>query len=231
MVDTYSVELDTDGLHRNLGGGIPSGALVLVVGAFGAGKSAICQRLLFGFLRNHHSATYISTEFTMKGFIEQMKSLNYNSVDYLLNKELLYIPVFPLIGKHKKRDDFLSLLVGKQHLYERDIIIVDTFSALVKYDIDQDRVLDVLAFFKKLTGKGKTIILTVQPDELAEELIRPFKTDSEVYLDIVMASLEGASTRTIQVRRFAGSTKPIVEATGFRIEPKVGFIIDITSVA
>ena len=231
MAEIYSVELDSDGLHRNMGGGLPTGSLVLLVGAYGAGKSAVCQRLLFGFLRNHHSCTYISTEFTMKGFIEQMKSLGYNVVDYLLNKQYLFIPIFPLIGKAKKRDEFLHTLMTTQHLYDREIVIIDTFSALVKHSIDQDRTLECLAFFKKLAGKGKTIILTMQPDELSDEVMKPFLTDSDIYLDLVMANLEGATTRTMVVRRYTGSAKPIVEATGFRIEPKVGFIIDITAVA
>jgi archaellum biogenesis ATPase FlaH len=35
----------------------------------------------------------------------------------------------------------------------------------------------------------------------------------------------------MQVHRFGKTTEPITDAIGFRIEPKIGFIIDITTVA
>lgn len=231
MVEIFSIELERDGLHRNLGGGFPKGSIVLIVGTHGAGKSAISQRLAYGFLRNHHSATVISTEFTTKGFIDQMKSINYNIVDYLLNRELLYIPVYPLIGRPRGREDFLGRLMRSKQLYERDIVMIDTFSALIKNDIDRERAIKVLAFFKKLAGMSKTIILSLDPTELNDEIMAPFRSDSDVYLDIKMRTLEGSTTRTIVVNRYTASAAPVIEATGFRIEPKVGFIIDITTVA
>jgi flagellar protein FlaH len=231
MVEIYDIEIERDGLHRNLGGGFPKGAVVLINGEYGSGKSAICQRLAFGFLHNEHSVTMISTEFTTKSFIDQMKSLNYNVVENLLNKELLFIPVHPLIGKPRKRDDFLGRLTRSKQLYERDIVFIDTFSSLVKNDIDMERSLDALSFFKKLAGMNKTIILTVETGEIRDEVLSPFKSDSDIYLEITKRTLEGQTTRTLVVNRYVNSAAPIVEITGFRIEPKVGFIIDITTVA
>jgi len=231
LTDTFSIEIERDGLHRNLGGGFPKGSIVLFVGAHGSGKSAVTQRILFGFLRHRHSCTMISTEFTTKGFIDQMKSINYNMVDYLLNKELLFIPVYPLIGKARSREDFLGRLMRSKQLYERDIIIIDAFSALIKNDIDMERALTVLSFFKKLAGMGKTVILTVETGDLEENILAPFKSDTDVFIDIKMRTLEGNTTRTLVVNRYTASAGPIIEATGFRIEPKVGFIIDITTVA
>jgi flagellar protein FlaH len=231
VVEIYNLEIERDGLHRNLGGGFPKGSIVVLMGDHGAGKSAICQRVLYGFLRNQHSATMISTEFTTKGFIDQMKSMNYNIVDYLLNRELLYIPVYPLIGKLRGREDFLGRLMRSKQLYERDIVFIDTFSALIKNDIDMERAIKVLGFFKKLAGMSKTIILTMETGELKEDILAPFQSDSDVYLDLKMRTLEGQTTRTMVINRYTSSAAPVVEATGFRIEPKVGFIIDITTVA
>jgi len=160
-----------------------------------------------------------------------MKSINYNIVDYMLNREFLFIPVYPLIGKAREREDFLGRLMRSKLLYERDIIIIDAFSALIKNDIDMERAIHALSFFKKLAGMGKTIILTIEAGDLDEDIIAPFKSDSDVFIDIKMRTLEGSTTRTLVVNRYAASAGPIIEATGFRIEPKVGFIIDITTVA
>ncbi|MEW5759885.1 MAG: ATPase domain-containing protein [Candidatus Thermoplasmatota archaeon] len=225
------MELERDGLHRQFGGGIPKGAVMVLVGAFGSGKSAVCQRLLYGFLKNGHSATLISTEFTTRGFIEQMKSLEYNIVTYLLNRALLYIPVYPLIGKVRERGDFLGRLMESKVLYERDILLIDTFSSLVKHDIDMSRAIKALSLFKKLVAKNKTIILTIEEGELPPEILYPFQSDTEIYTTIKTRIIEGTTNRILHINRYTGSRYPVVELTGFRVEPKIGFIIDITTVA
>ena len=66
---------------------------------------------------------------------------------------------------------------------------------------------------------------------MAPEILAPFKSDTDVFLEIKMMSIGGSTTRTIAVNRYTSSAAPVIEATGFRIEPKVGFIIDITTVA
>jgi len=231
MPELYKIELERDGLHRNLGGGFPKGAIVIMQGKQGAGKSAVSQRLLFGFLKNGHSVTMVSTEFTTKSFLDQMKSLDYNVVNYLLNRELLFIPSYPLIGKARERTDFLDRVMNSKQLYERDIIFFDTFSALVKNDIDEHKAIRTLAFFKKLAGMNKTIIMTLEEGDIPENVISPFKSDADIYISLNMQMMEGTTVRTIMVKRYVQSLLPVVEATGFRIEPLRGFIIDITTVA
>ena len=231
MAELYEFELDRDGLHRSLGEGFPKGMIALVIGEYGAGKSAIMQRLCYGFLRNGVTVTYVSTELTTKGFIDQMKSLEYPVVNYLLSGNLLFIPVYPLIGKAVPRDEFLNKLMEAKQLYDRNILIIDTFSSLTKKDLKGSRSLQVLAFFKKLTALNKTIILTMDEEEIPERIMSPFQSDSEIYITIKKSVFEGATTRTMQVHRFGKTTEPVTDAIGFRIEPKIGFIIDITTVA
>ena len=231
MAELYEFELDRDGLHRSLGEGFPKGMITLVIGEYGSGKSAIMQRLCYGFLRNGVTVTYVSTELTTKGFIDQMKSLEYPVVNYLLSGNLLFIPVYPLIGQAVPRDEFLNRLMEAKQLYDRDILIIDTFSSLTKKDLKGSRSLQVLAFFKKLTALNKTILLTMDQDEIPEHILSPFQSDSEIYITIKKAVFEGATTRTMQVHRFGKTTEPVTDAIGFRIEPKIGFIIDITTVA
>ena len=231
MADIYRIELERDGLHRNLGGGFPKGSIVLLEGEHGSGKSAVCQRLLYGFLKNNNTVTLVSTEFTTKGFIAQMKSLNYNVVDYMLAKSFLFIPVYPIVGQSRNREDFLGRLLTAEALFERDIIIIDTLSSLVKYDIDVERTLETIAFFKKLAGRNKTIIITMDKNDMSDELMERFRSDSDVFLEIRKTIIEGSTTRSIVVKRFTGCTEPIIEVTGFRMESKVGFIIDITTIA
>ena len=82
--DLYSLGLeDRDRLNKELGGGIPPGSIVLVEGAYGAGKSVTSQRFLYGICQEGNTVTYLSTEFTTSGFIQQMHSLDYDVVDLL----------------------------------------------------------------------------------------------------------------------------------------------------
>lgn len=210
---------------------MPKGTLGLLEGKYGAGKSAILQRFAYGFLKNGVTVTYISTELTTKGFIEQMRSLDYPVTPYLLNRDLLYIPVFPLIGEAIPRHEFLDKLMETKELYEREVTIIDTFSSLVKNDLRGQRGIQALSFFKKLAGLNKTILLSVDPVDLDEKTLAPLRADTDLYLSISMGSIEGSTVRALNVNRFGGSQEPVGDSIGFRIEPKIGFIIDITTVA
>jgi len=231
VADQYRFEIERDGLHRNLGAGFPKGGVGLLEGKYGAGKSAILQRLTYGFLKNGVTVTYISTELTTKGFIEQMKSLDYPITPYLLNRDLLYVPVFPLIGEAVPRQHFLDKLMDTRQLYEREVTIVDTFSSLVKADLRGQRAIQALAFFKKLAGLNRTVLLSVDPIDIDERTLAPLRTDTDIYLTISMGTIEGSTVRALNVNRFGGSLEPVGDSIGFRIEPKIGFIIDITTVA
>ena len=175
--------------------------------------------------------TYISTELTTKGFIEQMRSLDYPITPYLLNRDLLYVPVFPLIGEAMPRANFLDKLMDTKELYDREVTVVDTFSSLVKADLRGQRAIQSLAFFKKLAGLNRTILLSVDPVDLDEKTLAPLRADTDIYMTISMGSIEGQTVRALNVNRFGGSLEPVGDSIGFRIEPKIGFIIDITTVA
>ncbi len=231
MSELYKFEIDRDGLHRQLGAGIPKGSILLLEGKYGAGKSAILQRLTYGFLKNGVTVTYISTELTAKGFIEQMRSLDYPITPYMLNKDLLYIPVFPLIGEAMPRYQFLDKLMDTKELYEREVTVIDSFSSLCKADLRGQRAIQVLAFFKKLSGLNRTIMFSVDPVDLDDKTLAPLRADSDIYMSITMGSIEGSTVRALNVNRFGSSSEPVGDAIGFRIEPKIGFIIDITTVA
>src|SRR6056297_2147555 len=83
--DLYSLGMeDHDRLNKELGGGIPGGSIVLIEGDYGAGKSAMSQRFTYGLCEEGHSVTLVSTELTVRGFIDQMHSLSYDMEEHLL---------------------------------------------------------------------------------------------------------------------------------------------------
>lgn len=230
-MEVYQFDLEQDGLHRHLAGGLPKGSTTLIEGEDGSGKSVVVQRLAYGFLSHDYSVTYISTELTTKGFIDQMDSLNYPILDFLLNEKLLFIPVFPLIGRLKSRQDFLKRFLQARELFENDIIIIDTFSALVQQEICNDNALKVISFFKKLAGKSKSILISFDPKDLEDCTSAPFRSISDIYLNLKLGIDEGNLTHTMYVNRFGNAVGRVGNTIGFRIEPGAGFIVDITTVA
>lgn len=231
MGETYKLQIPRDDLHDQLGQGLPAGTITLIEGAHGTGKSALVQRMIYGFLSNQHSVTCISTEMTVKDFINQMYSLDYPISSWLLNGKLKFVPVYPLVGKARKRNDFLGMLMDGEELYKSDIMIIDTFSSLVSNSLQgEENSISVLSFFKRLTGMGKTIVLTVDTAELNPKALAPFESDSQVYLNIAVSQVGGMISRSIMVKRFGGTEYRVSPVVGFRIEPNVGMVIEITSV-
>jgi flagellar protein FlaH len=229
--DIYLLDLEQDGLHVQLSRGIPRGSLNLIEGENGSGKSALVQRLAYSFLQHNYTVTYISSELTTKGFIDQMNSLGYPLLEYILARRMLFIPVYPLIGKILPREDFAKKLLGERALYDNEIIIIDTFSSLVREDIDPRSAHGVISFFKKLCGKSKSFIITIDPTEMKDDVRAPFRAASDVYLTLKTRLTGGNIEHTINVNRFIGAKGHIGDTIGFRLEAGVGFIVDITTIA
>lgn len=230
MSTVYSFEIQSDELNDKLGGGFPKGSLVVIEGGSGGGKSTICQRITYGLIEKDTSVTFISTQLTTKGYINQMYSLNYPIASHLLKDRLLYIPVMPLVQSAKSRIDFIERLMGAKELFEKDVIVIDTISSLIKYSANTEKSLELISFFKKLNGMGKVIILTIEPSELGEDIASMFRSSCDVYMTLKSKALGAEVKRKVVVNKFTGAKGPVGQMIGFRIEPKVGLVVEIASV-
>ncbi len=226
-----SFDLPRDELCRKLGRGFPSGSIVLIEGGTGSGKSTVCQRLAYGLMENGSSVTYVSTQLTTKGFINQMYSLGYSIATFLLKKKLLYIPVLSLMSPNPSRLDFIERLRAGKELYDNDVIIIDTISSLIKHSVNVEKSLELVSFFKRLTGIRKTIILAVEPSELASNVHSEFVAACDVNLYLKISTLGSNIKRTIIVNKFTGAAASVESMIGFRIESNVGLVVEIASVS
>lgn len=236
----YKIHLERDELNERFGGGIPEGALVVIEGEYGSGKSVLVERLLYGFLRNHLRVTVVSTELTTLHFIEQMHSLDYPVEEYLLDQRLLFLPVYPIIGYRGKKTDLLERLVKAKRMYEQDVIIIDAYSTLLKQwiksvdgsDLDpMTGVEETLFLFKLLTARGKTIVLSMEPGEVPTDISSILRAAADVYMTLKVDLTGGTVGRYVFVRRFERAEKAVADIVPFRVEPKTGFIVEIKSVS
>src|SRR5574341_2541939 len=192
-------ELERDELNKKLGGGFPEGSIVFIEGGNGNGKSAIAQRMAFGLLNNNISVTFVTTQLTTKGFINQMHSLNYSVTSYLLKNQLLLIPVLPLIKSSRTRSNFIELLMGAKELFDKKAIIIDTLSSLIRSSADANKSIELISFFKKITGMGKTIIITADGTELDKDILSEFISSSDIYINLKQKTLGSDIKRTMIV--------------------------------
>jgi flagellar protein FlaH len=226
-----SFELERDEFNKKLGGGFPTGSIILIEGVNGSGKSAIAQRIAFGLLNNNTPVTFISTQLTTKGFIYQMYSLDYPIGPHLLKNRLLFIPVLPLIKATKTRTDFIELLMGAKKLFDNNVIVIDTLSALIRSSADSKKSIELIGFFKKITGMGKTIIITADGTELEKEILTEFVSSSDVYINLKVKQMNNDIKRIAVVNKFTGARAPVGSMIGFRIEPNAGLVVEIASVS
>ncbi len=227
----YSFILDRDELNQMLGGGFPKGSLIMIDGPSGSGKSALCQRFAYGLLDNKTTVTYVSTQLTTKNFIRQMNSLEYPIGIRLLKGELLYIPVFPLLKESKPRIDFIKRLMSAEVLFEKNIIIIDTLSALIRYGTDAQKSLELISFFKKLTGMQKTIIITMDSTEMPQNVVNEFKDAAEILITLKMRQMGTEILRTMMINKYSRPEIQVGAMIGFKVEAKSGVMINISGVS
>lgn len=226
-----NVQLARDELHRSLGGGIPQNSLILLEGQEGAGKSAITQRLVYGLLKNDYTVTYISTELNTMGFVEQMASLDYNVTDYLLFEKILFIPMFPYLGKRKLADNFIDNLMATKTLFEKDFIVFDTFSfLLIHSNITEGKLFDFMRFLKKVNALGKTILFSVDKNHSVDpKFTIMMKSVCDLYWTVETQMSAGELVRVVKFHRFKRAGDKILPGVPFKIEPGKGFAIEIAS--
>jgi flagellar protein FlaH len=238
---------DHDRLNKELGGGIPRGSIVLAEGDYGAGKSALSQRLTYGFCEEGHSVTFLSTELTTRGFIDQMHSLSYNMVDHLLDENVLFLHAdFDTSGTFSgdgdgERQELLTRLMNAEVMWQSDVIVIDTFDAilrndpqfeaLVRQNEERQAALEIIGFFRDIISQGKVVVLTVDPSTVDEEAIGPFRSIADVFLELEMVEVGNDVRRQIAVKRFAGMGQQVGDSIGFSVRSGTGIVIESRSVA
>lgn len=230
-VQYLDVMLRTDELHRKIGAGLPKGMIMLVEGEDGGGKSIVAQRFLYGILKNGHTATLVCSEMTTKDFVNQMKSVEYDIHSYLTSGKFLYIPMFPRIGKVVPRTDFLERLMKAEQLFKNEVIIIDTLNSLIAETISKEELFKLISFLKKISNLDKTIIITANPGMLDPYFMNILRGMVDIHFKLEIKMVGGNLKRAIKIYRFRGSSITVASTLGFRVEPKIGFVIEIAAVA
>ena len=252
MQDTRNIRSlgldDHDRLNKELGGGIPRGSIVLMEGDYGAGKSAISQRMAYGFCEEETTVSFLSTELTIGGFLDQMNSLSYDVVDHLLDERMLFLHadldtggVLSGNSDDENRMDLLTRLMDAETMWTADVVIVDTFDAILRNDPtfealirkneERQATLEIISFFRDMISEGKIIVLTVDPSTVDGDAIGPFRAIADVFIELEMIEVGNDVRRQVSVKRFAGMGEQVGDTIGYSVRSGTGIVIESRSVA
>lgn len=233
----HSVGLEArDRVNHSVGGGFPTGSLVLVEGGTGAGKSVLASRFVYGFCEQGTDVTMVSTESTAGEYVDQMNSLSYDIVDHLLADRLRFF-------RAPTADDrpLLARLLAPGALWQTDVVAVDGFGALCRNDPqfgptlgtgNEDRAMErVTARLDAPLSADRLVILTVDPQRLTERALGPLRSAADVYLELVSEAVGQEIRKKALVRRFAGMKRPVDDTIAFSVQQGRGLVIESRTIA
>ena len=230
--ELLNIDLDRDEMSSKFGGGIPKSSIVLVEGEDGAGKSILAQRIVYGLLRNGHTATYISSELTTTGFVKQMASVDYNVKYDMLDNRLLFLSLFPYLGESELGEEMMERILVTRKLFEKEVIIFDTLSFLIiKETVGVKQAFALIKRLKKITGLDKTLVFCVDPEHINPTFLTLLRNVSDVYLNLEVKMVLGNWLRVLNVKRFKMSGDETTPAIPFKVEPSVGVSIELASLS
>ncbi len=228
--DGYEFTLEQDSLSNAMGARLPNRSLWMIQGEVGSGKSLVSQRLIFGLLENGSKVLVITTELTTRGWIEQMESIGYPVTDYIASGMLMVFSRFGVIAEAKEGVDLFDVLESDA-VEKADVVVVDAASALIPEGMESSQHLATLQKLRKICSESRSLLLTVDPHEMDGKLLHKLRSSCEVLLDMNAGFVGGEIKRTIVVTRFLRAAGPVQASVGWRVEPYMGFIVDITAVS
>ncbi len=228
--DGFPFVLETDSLADSMGSRLPNRSLYIVQGDVGSGKSLMGQRLSFGLAENDVKVLVITTELTTRGWIEQMESIGYGVTEFIRTGQLMVFSRFGTIAEALPNIG-LQQVLDSEAVSKADIVIIDSASSLMPDDLDENGRFKMMQNLRKITSEGRSIMLCVDENEMDSKLLHTLRASSEVVLDMRTAMIGGDIKRNIVVTRYLRAVGPVQSSIGWRVEPSMGFIVDITAVS
>lgn len=216
IISSRNMELDS-----KMGGGLPVGSLTLIEGTSGAGKSVLCQQILWGALEEGFTAALFTSENTVKSLVPQMASIDLDILDFLLLSKLRVYPVeLSRLGA-----DAPTALLGAMRTeasHGRRVLAIDSFTATA-VSIERDR--DVVGFFeacKRLCAEGITVLITLHTEGVSNDLANPIRSMCDAHLRLRTEQDGQRLVKTLEVAKVRGASSVTGAVVGFDVEPGWG---------
>lgn len=223
---------EKDGFAERFGEKIPTGSLVFIEGEEGTGKSIFCQRFCVSLLKNDHTCSYVSSQFTIKRFLRQTASVGYDVRHYLMRGKFFFISTEVTLAETLPKHTFLEGLLTCRKLFDLEVIFIDSLSTLLSESLTKEKIVGLTSFFNRIAGSGKIIFLTANPTEWPEEIHRTFRMAADVHFRVAREAMPGVGVvHNIYLEKFNGARRKYEPMTTFSVRPGVGLTIESSGVA
>ena len=158
------VSTGISGLDEMLGGGIPEGHVVAVVGTYGTGKSTFGLQFINEGLKNGEKAIFLSLEEDVESIIETAQSFGWDFQRYMDEDKLAIIKIEPgnaaaAVKKiQSELPDYIKSFGAKRFVLDSASLLEMTF------DTRKDARTNIFYLAKMVKSAGATAIFTAEAD-------------------------------------------------------------------
>jgi archaeal flagellar protein FlaH len=211
-------------IDRRLGGGLPIGSLTLVEGESDAGKSVLCQQMIWGSLNDGFSAVLFTTENTIRSLVSQMDSLGLGILDYLLLGRFKIYDIKQSRIQGKADETFAIILKTIEKNPKYQLIIVDALTPMLPIATD----VEILHYFercKHFCDEGRTIVNVTHSYALDSGVLVRVRSASDAHLRLMIEKVGDKLVKTLEVAKVRGAVSTTGNVVTFDVEPEVGMKI------
>jgi flagellar protein FlaH len=219
IISTGHPEID-----KKLGGGVPMGSLTLVEGQSDAGKSVLCQQLIWGSLKNGHKVLVFTSENSARSLLSQMYSLGLFVLDYMLLGNLKVYSMKPSeIGLNSSKT-FETILktIDKNRGYQ--LIVLDSLTPIISGTNDSE-LLNYFEQCKIFCDQEITILNVIHTNAVNNNILIRLRSACDAHLKLTLEKIGDKLVKTLEVAKVRGAIDNTGNIVTFEVEPEIGMKI------
>jgi archaeal flagellar protein FlaH len=219
IISTGHPEID-----KKLGGGLPIGSLTLIEGQSDAGKSVVCQQMIWGSLKSNYQVIVFTSENSARSLVKQMDSLGLGILDYMLLGKMKVYNMRPSEIKlnASKTLEIILETIGKNSSYQ--LIILDSLTPIVSATNDGE----LLSYFercKSFCDQNRTIINVLHTYAVNNDILIRLRSACDAHLKLTIEKIGDKLVKTLEVAKIRGAAQTTGNIVTFEVEPEVGMKI------
>jgi flagellar protein FlaH len=219
IISTGHPEID-----KKLGGGLPIGSLTLIEGQSDAGKSVVCQQMIWGSLKSNYKVIVFTSENSARSLVKQMDSLGLGILDYILLGKMKVYNMRPSEIKLNASKTLETILetIGKNNSYQ--LIILDSLTPIVSATNDGE----LLSYFercKSFCDQNRTIINVLHTYAVNNDILIRLRSACDAHLKLTIEKIGDKLVKTLEVAKIRGAAQTTGNIVTFEVEPEVGMKI------
>ncbi|MCD5409322.1 MAG: hypothetical protein LRZ87_00930 [Methanocellales archaeon] len=226
MVNTELVTTGIKSLDVVLGGGVPPGTTILLLGESGVGAEVFAGQFVFGGLENGENAFYFSTEKHIEGIRSNMARLGFDVQKYEREKKIDFIDAYTprfaetlpailtkrtsaqnIIGRDIDQLGTLRSAIERDHgkKYRGAIDSISFFLRHYELEVVTD-IIEVMSSIGQITGGLHLLLMTKGiHDTIAENIM---KHVADGVFELVIREKGDRLERSIIIRKLRGMPTP-----------------------